>query len=162
MAVAHNLLPRIIKSGLGVLSPTAGLSALAGVLRQAASCSHASLGPPPAQLVVSPLDWSKLMAGTKAVFPLFSEFADCATASPSTARVRRAHATAQAALPAVQGAPPVPVRDAVLEIQGIAQRLLGHLVDPDQVSLLPAVMHNGNALQPTGLAVLPGSKCMNT
>lgn len=37
MAVAHNLLPRIIKSGLGVLPPAAGLAALAAVLRARAA-----------------------------------------------------------------------------------------------------------------------------
>lgn len=62
MAVVHNLLPRIIKSGLGVLPPAAGVAALAAVLRQSAA--------PPAQAVVSPFDWSKLMAGADRVFPV--------------------------------------------------------------------------------------------
>ena len=54
MAVVHDLLPRIIKSGLGVLAAAAGVSALASVVATAAA------GP---QAVVSPFDWSKLMAG---------------------------------------------------------------------------------------------------
>ena len=71
MAVVHNLLPRIIKSGLGVLSPVAGIHALSKVLQQA------DFGP---QLVVSPFDWSRLMAGAQGnVFPLFQEFAEYAT-----------------------------------------------------------------------------------
>ena len=76
MAVVHNLLPRIIKSGLGVLSPVAGIHALSKVLQQA------DFGP---QLVVSPFDWSKLMAGAQGnVFPLFQEFADFATPKPGS------------------------------------------------------------------------------
>ena len=71
MAVVHNLLPRIIKSGLGVLDPIAGMSALLGVVRSA------GFGP---QLVVSPFDWRKLMAGAKGdVFPVFKEFKEWAT-----------------------------------------------------------------------------------
>ena len=62
MAVAHNLLPRIIKSGLGVLPPAAGVAALAAVLRARAA--------PPAQVVVSPFEWPKLMAGADRVFPV--------------------------------------------------------------------------------------------
>ncbi len=62
MAVVHNLLPRIIKSGLGVLPPADGVAALAAVLRQSAA--------PPAQVVVSPFNWSKLMAGADRVFPV--------------------------------------------------------------------------------------------
>jgi hypothetical protein len=64
MAVAHNLLPRIVKSGLGVLQPAVGVAALASVL--AAACS----GVPAAQLVVSPFQWPKLMAGADRVFPV--------------------------------------------------------------------------------------------
>lgn len=62
MAVVHRLLPRIIKSGLGVLAPAQGVAALAGVLRAASA--------PPAQLVVSPFEWPKLMAGADRVFPV--------------------------------------------------------------------------------------------
>ncbi len=62
MAVAHNLLPRIIKSGLGVLPPADGVAALAAALRHSAA--------PPAQVVVSPFEWSKLMAGADRVFPV--------------------------------------------------------------------------------------------
>ena len=84
MAVAHNLLPRIIKSGLGVLAPAAGLSALASMLRLATSSLRSvSL---PSQLVVSPLNWSTLMAGAKTVFPLFSEFAHHAVSAMAVPR----------------------------------------------------------------------------
>ena len=62
MAVVHNLLPRIVKSGLGVLPPAAGVAALAAVL-----CARAA---PPAQVVVSPFEWPKLMAGADRVFPV--------------------------------------------------------------------------------------------
>ncbi len=73
MAVVHNLLPRIIKSGLGVLDPVAGMSALLSVMRSSA------YGP---QLVVSPFDWHKLMAGAKGnVFPIFKEFEEWATSA---------------------------------------------------------------------------------
>ena len=72
MAVVHNLLPRIRQSGLGVLSPTAGIAALATVLKRASG--------PSSQLVVSPFEWPKLMAGAHGnVFPLFSEYASFAT-----------------------------------------------------------------------------------
>ena len=66
MAIKNNLLPRIIKSGLGVLAPDAGVSALASAL---------SAVPHPAQLVVSPFEWPKLMQGATHVFPIFSEYA---------------------------------------------------------------------------------------
>ena len=66
MAIKNNLLPRIIKSGLGVLAPGAGVSALAAAL---------SSTPLPAQLVVSPFEWAKLMQGATHVFPIFSEYA---------------------------------------------------------------------------------------
>ena len=61
MAVVHNLLPRVVKSGLGVLAPARGVAALASVL---------ALSAPPAQLVVSPFDWPRLMAGADRVFPV--------------------------------------------------------------------------------------------
>ena len=74
MAVVHDLLPRIIKSGLGVLNPVAGISALLDVVKSA------SFGP---QVVVSPFDWRKLMAGARGnVFPVFEEFEDAATLAP--------------------------------------------------------------------------------
>ena len=66
MAVVNNLLPRIIKSGLGVLHPVDGISALLGAVQAS------DMGP---QLVVSPFNWSKLMAGAEgSVFPVFKEF----------------------------------------------------------------------------------------
>ena len=65
MAVVHNLLPRIIKSGLGVLPPTRGVAALELMLRRQAA--------PPAQMVVSPFEWHKLMAGADRVFPVQSQ-----------------------------------------------------------------------------------------
>ena len=66
MAIKNNLLPRIIKSGLGVLAPDAGVAALAAAL---------SNSPNPAQLVISPFEWPKLMQGATHVFPIFSEYA---------------------------------------------------------------------------------------
>ena len=78
MAVVYDLLPRIIKSGLGVLTAAAGVTALASVVATAVA------GP---QAVVSPFDWSKLMAGAQGnVFPVFREFEDCATPAPGAAR----------------------------------------------------------------------------
>lgn len=78
MAVVNNLLPRIIKSGLGVLSPTVGIKALETVLKTP------DFGP---QLVVSPFDWPKLMAGAKGnVFPIFWEFEHFATAKAEPVR----------------------------------------------------------------------------
>ena len=66
MAVVHNLLARIMKSGLGVLAPVVGISALLSVMATAGS------GP---QMVVSPFDWQTLMAGAKGnVYPIFKEF----------------------------------------------------------------------------------------
>lgn len=71
MAVVHNLLPRIVRSGLGVLDPITGTAALAATLR-------ATTAQP--QLIVSPFDWRKLMAGARGnVFPVFKEFEDYAT-----------------------------------------------------------------------------------
>lgn len=71
MAVVNELLPRIIKSGLGVLSPIAGIEALSAVV----GCPDFA-----AQLVISPFDWPKLMAGAEGnVFPVFQEFAEFAT-----------------------------------------------------------------------------------
>lgn len=64
MAVVHNLLPRIVQSGLGVLQPTQGVSALEMVLN--ATCS------PPCQIVVSPFQWERLMSGANHVFPVIS------------------------------------------------------------------------------------------
>ena len=79
MAVVHNLLPRIIKSGLGVLDPVAGMSALLRVMGSIA------FGP---QLVVSPFDWHKLMAGAKGnVFPVFKEFEEWATSAHQSVAV---------------------------------------------------------------------------
>lgn len=71
MAVTHDLLPRIRKSGLGVLDPVAGMSALARVI------STVNYGP---QMVISPFDWQKLMAGAQGdVFAVFKEFEQWAT-----------------------------------------------------------------------------------
>ena len=64
MAVTQHLLPRIIKSGLGVLPPVRGVAVLASIL------GGACLGAPAAQLVVSPFEWPKLMAGSERVFPV--------------------------------------------------------------------------------------------
>ena len=76
MAVVHNLLPRIIKSGLGVLAPVVGIQALSNVL------NTSDFGP---QLIISPFDWPKLMAGAQGnVFPVFQEFAEYATAKHGT------------------------------------------------------------------------------
>lgn len=62
MAVVHNLLPRIVQSGLGVLTPARGVAALEALL----SMPHRLT----AQLVVSPFEWGKLMAGAHHVFPV--------------------------------------------------------------------------------------------
>jgi len=81
MAVVHDLLPRIIKSGLGVLAAAAGVNALASVV------ATAGTGP---QAVVSPFDWGKLMAGARGnVFPVFREFEDFATPAPGAAAARQ-------------------------------------------------------------------------
>ena len=60
MAIAYNLLPRIIQSGLGVLLPHRGLQALENVMQMTFKL--------PSQLVVSPFDWERLMAGTSHVY----------------------------------------------------------------------------------------------
>ena len=65
MAVSHNLLPRIARSGLGVLTPAAGMSALDGLL-----CANLSA----AQVTISPFNWTTLMRGAKRVLPIFLEF----------------------------------------------------------------------------------------
>ena len=66
MAITHNLIPRIVESGLGVVSPTAGLATLAAVMQgNPALWQH--------QLIASPFEWPKLMAGAPPVFPLFLE-----------------------------------------------------------------------------------------
>ena len=131
MAVAHNLLPRIIKSGLGVLVPTAGLAALALTVQQASGL-HA--GPLPAQIVVSPFDWTRLMAGAKHVFPLFSEFSRYSSAALPAARAGQPTQKSEAALAAATHAGPSLARDVLAEVLSIVQRMVGHAVDQDQVT----------------------------
>ena len=148
MAVAHNLLPRIIKSGLGVLAPTAGLVALSSMLQQAAACSLPSFGLP-AQLVVSPLEWHKLMAGAKVVFPLFSEFS--ASAAPGVRNVAPVQVELEQSRPpravahgqkAIEGAVLArgPARDVLSEVHTIAMQLLGRPVESDQVRMPSMVL----------------------
>ena len=129
MAVAHNLLPRILKSGLGVLAPTAGLAALALTLQQASGL-HA--GPLPAQIVVSPFDWTRLMAGAKHVFPLFSEFGRYKLAALPAARAGHPARKPEAAVvPAIHAGP---ARGVLAEVLTTVQRMLGHAIDQDQVT----------------------------
>lgn len=64
MAVAHNLLPRVIQSGLGVLTPTVGVNALETMLN-----THHRMPP---QLVISPFEWKRLMAGANHVYAVDS------------------------------------------------------------------------------------------
>ena len=129
MAVAHNLLPRIIKSGLGVLVPTAGLAALALTVQQASGL-HA--GPLPAQRVVSPFNWTRLMAGAKHVFPLFSEFGQFSSAALPAARAGQPAQKPEAAWAAATHAGPA--RDVLAEVLSIIQRMVGHAVVLDQVT----------------------------
>ena len=78
MAATHNLLPRIVKSGLGLVSPTQGIAALAAALGSSAAAWRP-------QLVASPFEWPKLMAGATHIFPLFSDHAPAATTAGTVA-----------------------------------------------------------------------------
>lgn len=94
MAVVHNLLPRIIKSGLGVLQPVHGITALLRVVTSAA---------PGPQLVVSPFDWHKLMAGAQgSVYPVFKEFEGWASLPARLSQGRALEAKPAAVNPATQ------------------------------------------------------------
>ncbi len=64
MAVKHNLLPRIMQSGLGVVTPSRGLDVLNSILQ--VNHWHSS------QMVISPFDWRKLMSKAHRVFPVNS------------------------------------------------------------------------------------------
>ncbi len=64
MAVAYNLLPRILHSGLGVLQPSQGVGALEIVLNDNLS--------PPCQKIISPFQWERLISGAKHIFPVLS------------------------------------------------------------------------------------------
>jgi hypothetical protein len=120
MAIVHNLLPRIIKSGLGVLSPVTGVTALGAVL---ASCRATA-----AQLVVSPFEWSKLMAGAPTVYPIFSEYAHFHKAmkndfSSSGMRGRAA----------ISGTSVVDKQSIVNGVTSVVHQLLGSAILSDQV-----------------------------
>ena len=130
MAVTHNLLPRIIQSGLGVLAPAAGLAALASALQLS---RHITSSMSPSQLVVSPLDWPKLMAGASTIFPLFSEFAHHATAAAA-----RKNADQLAAQPAedlqqlVMQSREAHVSSILAKIQTVVHNMLGALPEAEQ------------------------------
>jgi hypothetical protein len=162
MAAEHNLLPRVRASGLGVLAPTRGLAALRAAL---------ALGPGPgygpAQRVVSPFDWRRLMAGARSVFPVFAEFAADA-AAPGAAAGAPALAGAEPSAPgqtlssgaAERGraggqnppqtlAPATAERrqeDTLAEVQGVVARLLGPGVSAHQVRRLPPAVRRVSAL----------------
>lgn len=123
MAITHNLLPRIIKSGLGVLSPAVGVRAFARAL--------ATHGFTACQLVVSPFQWAKLMAGATSVYPIFSEYAhfkDRLETTPST----RGGIVASAPLEQSRRLAQQAVLDGVTTV---VQELLGSSVSVDQVRL---------------------------
>ena len=63
MAIQYNLLPRIIHSGLGVLTPSRGLTVLDTVLHM----SHKQVM---SQIIVSPFEWQKLMSQAQRVLPV--------------------------------------------------------------------------------------------
>lgn len=151
MAVEHKLLPRVRASGLGVLAPARGLAALAAVL-----CGglRSGLGPGPTQLVVSPFDWRRLMAGAPHVFPVFAEFAHHAssdrlpTPSPSSyASASGPHGGLMPSTAPAFGAAVRPGRsdglaaeatgrrlaEVLADVQGLVCRLLGADVAASQV-----------------------------
>ena len=138
MAVAHHLLPRIIQSGLGVLAPSAGLAALACTLQQASGLAPQPL---PAQVVVSPFDWTRLMAGAQHVFPLFSEFSCHSSAALPAGRPVQHSQQPLLAGPAAAGLGRA--RDILAEVLSIVHRMLGHTVDPAQVAVGPSFEHLG-------------------
>ena len=99
---------------------------------------HADAGHPRirralAQLVISPFDWHRLMAGAKHIFPLFSEFGGYA--APAVGQRVQARSTgvvdAQRKPAAVMH---VPQRDVVAEVQAVVARMLGKDIALDQVS----------------------------
>lgn len=121
MAITYNLLPRIRKSGLGVLSPAVGVTAFARAL--------ASHGATVCQLVVSPFQWGKLMAGATTVYPIFSEYAHYKQRA-DTASGRQGLANASAPLEQPRGLRKQAVIDGVTTV---VQELLGASVSIDQV-----------------------------
>jgi len=163
MAAEHNLLPRVRASGLGVLAPARGLAALRAAL---------ALGPGPgygpAQRVVSPFDWRRLMAGARSVFPVFAEFAAAAATAGAAAGAPALAGVEQAAVgpnkasgaaergragdqnPTQTLAPAEAVRRqeaALAEVQAVVARLLGPGVSAHQVRRLPPAARHVGALR---------------
>ena len=142
MAVVHNLLPRIIKSGLGVLQPTSGLEALHRVLAVAA---------PAPQLVVSPFEWPKLMQGAEHVFPVFSEFAE--HWKPKQAQQGQHHAAVTTASKATSVSLPQRVAQQPRELHAAGSRIPTAVTVPrfipgrgDDATSQQAVMHEVQSL----------------
>lgn len=75
-------------AGLGVVHPAQGIAALAAALSSSPAAWRA-------QLVASPFEWPKLMAGATHVFPLFSEHASAARAAPTAVRADNASSGGQ-------------------------------------------------------------------
>ncbi|KAK9803914.1 hypothetical protein WJX72_004698 [[Myrmecia] bisecta] len=92
----------------------------------------------PAQVVVSPFEWPKLMAGAEVVFPVFSEYAAAKqSAAAVVASGRRALGRPElpAAATAVAGAKDSEIRQqrVLKEVRTIVERMLGSGVAADQL-----------------------------
>jgi len=165
MAAEHNLLPRVRASGLGVLAPARGLAAL-----RAALALWPGPGYGPAQRVISPFDWRRLMAGAQSVFPVFAEFAAAAVAAapgaaagalalagteqadagPNKASGAAERGRAGDQNPTQTLAPAEAARRqeaALAEVQAVVARLLGPGVSAHQVRRLPPAARHVGALR---------------
>lgn len=118
MAVVHDLLPRIVQSGLGVLDPAIGVLALASAVRAVA---------PPPQAVVSPFAWRTLMAGARGkVFPVFKEFEDFASGRGGAAFTVPVAKPAQMQMPvSATSAGPDSKRTCAVSLNGVTIPYLG-------------------------------------
>ena len=143
MAVDHNLLPRVIASGLGVLQPARGLAALEAALRAGSglgSVPHYCAG---CQLIVSPFDWRTLIAGAKHIFAVFAEYGHyAAPATPAMVAEQPLLAPGTAASDAdkwsgARTREAARRKEAVLgDVQGLVVRLLGSGIPASQVQRL--------------------------
>ena len=145
MAVDHNLLPRVIASGLGVLPPARGLAALEAALRVGSGLGSVPQSRAGCQLIVSPFDWRTLMAGAKHIFAVFADYGHyAAPAMPAMAAQQPllALGTDSAATHADKWTGPHIRRareaargqvDMLGDVQGLVARLLGSGIPASQV-----------------------------
>ena len=140
MAVDHNLLPRVIASGLGVLQPARGLAALEAALRADSGLGSVPQYRAECQLIVSTFDWRTLMAGAKHIFAVFAEYGHhAAPATPAMVAEQPLLAPGTAASDedkwsGARTREAARRKEAVLgDVQGLVARLLGSGIPASQV-----------------------------